>query len=212
MNLENTFYELYDPTRQNVNYTLAGKLDEQPFMEVEAESYDPLTNIAKVRPIASGAETTIETRVQVHYTGSDPGTGEIFAIVPGERYKVSFVDGYRTGLFSCAEVTGTTYAQKSKPAPAHSAFQQQGVGRLVVDPRKSSGNFKPDAGNKTVLLGNVAYTNDNSESAVVQVGPLEREDLNNETTTSHGTNMPYAEELLRDAVQAFSNASKLLMA
>lgn len=211
MNLENTFYELFDPLRQNANYTLAGKVDEHPFIEVQAKSYDPITHTAKVAPIATGDGQPIEVRAQVHYTGATPGTGEAFAIVPEERYKVAFIDGYRTGIYSCGEITGTTFSYTSKHPPAYAPFQQQGVGRVVVDPRKSSGRFKFIPGESTVLLGNARYVNDNSEVAETRIGPTEVEDLNNQTDTVHGTNMPYAEELLRDAMLAMHNASKLLM-
>lgn len=211
MNLENAFHELYDPLRQNVNYTMAGKLDESPFMEVEAESYDPIRNVAKVRPLASGAEASIDVRAQVHYAGAMPGTGEIFAIVPEERYKVAFIDGYRTGLFSCGEIIGTTYAAKSKPAPAYAPFQQQGVGRLVVDPIKPSFLFKKPDEKGPVLLGNADYTNDNSERYRTVVKEEEVEALHSEHVTLHGTNMPYAEEMIREATEAMRNAYKLLM-
>jgi hypothetical protein len=211
MNLDNIFHELYDPLRQNATYTLAGKVDEMPFTEVIAKEYDPITNTTKVLPIASGGGDLLEVRNQVHYAGDMPGTGEIFAIVPEERYKVAFVDGYRTGMYSCGEITGTTYSYTSKHPPAYAPFQQQGVGRLVVDPRRPAGWFKgrqdPD---QRPMLGNASYTNNNSEVYTTYIGSRDVDDQSHQHIERNGTNMSYAEEMMREAVLGLKNAMALL--
>lgn len=202
--LENIKDYVHDPLNNAPLGILGAKTGGMTTEPCRVLSYDPLTHTARVTPMSGSATgpdgeplgmlVKVGTDLQMPLTG----TGRAHALFPGQYVLVEFPFG-KGGLRNQGYVKSTLYTQADQKPPASASFMKSGTGYAEVMPREDG------------TYGNAKHLDGNSNLSEVVIGKVNREEWGHEHTMTHGTNMPLAEEQMREAATAMLSASDKLM-
>ena len=191
---------LVDPMNHGMYGVSQAKIEDTGTHYAQVRKYYPLTHTADVVFIGRAGyhPNGVRIKLQEHYQGPTPGTGEANAVYEGQIVDVVFIGGAATGIINHGAGGGSRYTYKDAHPPAYAPFQTAGTGKVVVHPTKDG------------RWGNAEHTDSESNYSRTNVGKSNYEDWGNQHEVINGPNITRSEELTRRSAEGHHAAASRL--